>query len=73
MPVFGMEVIGDDGRHIAGTVDTSLQFLCDRFWGASIGDFLITGGLLIYFIIVFWLIRSGRLTESGANPTTTLS
>src|SRR5713226_4852996 len=43
MPVFGQETIGS--LHIQGTPDTALQILCDRFWGCSIGDFLLIAAL----------------------------
>ncbi len=49
MPVFDMEATG--GMHIQGTPDAALQFLCDQYWGASIGDF---------FLIVAFIFYSGQ-------------
>ncbi len=45
MPVYGYN-IQDHGVHVQGTADMNLQFLCDIFWGNSLGDILLTIGLI---------------------------
>lgn len=45
MPVYGSDV-PNPGIHIVGTSDAALQFLCDRFAGFSVGDFLLTVAFL---------------------------
>lgn len=61
MPVFGVEAESLTGIHIPGGSDTQLAFLCDIFWGASIGDFLILCALVFYGVR---LIR-----RSASHPT----
>lgn len=61
MPVFGMEASG--GVHIQGTPDAAMQILCDQFWGASIGDFLLLAALV--FSAIVWA-RSATNTPSIA-------
>lgn len=54
MPVFGYGSIEYDGFHIEGTPETAFPRLCDRFGGASIGDFLIFAAFIAF--IVHWIV-----------------
>lgn len=51
MPVFtASEEVQFTGIHVRGRPEHRLQWLCDRSTGISIGDVLLTGGLV--FIII---------------------
>jgi hypothetical protein len=50
MPVYRKKYDWEpSGIHIRGKRSHRLQMLCDRFAGASIGDFLIFGAMIIQF------------------------
>lgn len=44
MPVFGSEKVTGP-IHVQGTPEAALQFLCDQFYGFSVGDVLLLAGL----------------------------
>jgi hypothetical protein len=53
MPVFGVTEVTPGGVHVLGTPASALPFLCDRFAGASIGDFMLLAAILLEFVVRF--------------------
>ena len=60
MPVLGLDEAA--GHWVPLTDSSRLPWLADRFWGASIGDFLVDAALLWFIIallvwVIMWLLR----------------
>lgn len=66
MPVYGYEIV-PHGVHVPGETHHQLQILCDRFWGFSIGDFLLFGGIAV--LVIFRISYSRAANTVGHHSS----
>ena len=62
MPVMGSK-LNALGVWRAATVDDRMLWLCDRFWGFSIGDFTIFTAATLHAVLAIKMARNKKQTE----------
>ena len=71
MPVlFYQGAIGGYGPWVQATSSSHFLWLCDRFDGFSIGDFIMLSAIPVLFISLLCFFRNCGVERSGSSPDT---